>query len=624
MKKIEKVLKALENCLQNNQFESIETEKIELKDLSTGGSWKQLYISACAFLNTDGGIIIVGVNEKNKKYKLTGYDEGNENKIKDLRKKFTNEKNKNLDLADYFPAFEIHNLLDKKVCVIYVENLPEDKKFVFYEKTAYKRQLTGDHKISEEKIKEQNELKLELRDARELTLVKKAAISDLNVDKLNNYLILLNKDVKVETIKADINSAYSFLNKKGFVRDDIPTLLGMLVCGDDLVDFIEKRCEVDCYVDSTIQIAQNKQILKDNVIPLMEGAVRFVYKNIQVGVSPEKGGRDLPEYPEKLIREIINNALAHRDYSINSFVVINIKPNNSIEVRNPGSFREEQKIYIDDEANRMKIRRIIPIAKPSNPKLADILKVFDKWEGRSIGMSSLTNACLDNETDVPYYFFRAENDIGLVVSKGKVLDEEAKMWLNSYSGYIFDKCNKRELTEEEKIILTYLYKSERLNWLERYTILLTTDNNHFSAIADLEAKGLIYKYPGSSRIHPIYLVDRVLSKNDFTEELSELFGEDYDVLTNDYKKILNAIYLFDSYSRQKVISANLIGNFIYHKEHIVIRDLKAYENYKRKVRNIFNKLEEKEFINRSKDGKPQFIINKSYIPKQSYLKGINA
>ena len=36
MKKIEKVLKALENCLQNNQFESIETEKIELKDLSTG------------------------------------------------------------------------------------------------------------------------------------------------------------------------------------------------------------------------------------------------------------------------------------------------------------------------------------------------------------------------------------------------------------------------------------------------------------------------------------------------------------------------------------------------------------------------------------------------------------
>ena len=164
----------------------------------------------------------------------------------------------------------------------------------------------------------------------------------------------------------------------------------MLVCGNHIYDFIEGRCQVDCFVDSRLHVAQSKKVLKDNIIPLMESAFSFVINNIQVGVSYEKGGQELPEYPEQLIREVINNALAHRDYGVNRFVNFIIKPNQSIEVRNPGSFRQEQKIFIDDGN---KIRRIIPIAKARNPKLADILKVFDKWEGRGLGMASLTNAC---------------------------------------------------------------------------------------------------------------------------------------------------------------------------------------------------------------------------------------
>ncbi len=47
-------------------------------------------------------------------------------------------------------------------------------------------------------------------------------------------------------------------------------------------------------------------------------------------------------------------------------------------------------------------------------------------------MSSLTNACLDNEIDVPYYFFKSENDISLVIPKGKVYDEESKLWLDGF------------------------------------------------------------------------------------------------------------------------------------------------------------------------------------------------
>ena len=84
MNTVEKILKQIETSLTSDNFKSVETERIELKDLSTGDKWKELYKSACAFLNTDGGIIIVGINEKLNKYKLTGFNDKNEGNIKDL------------------------------------------------------------------------------------------------------------------------------------------------------------------------------------------------------------------------------------------------------------------------------------------------------------------------------------------------------------------------------------------------------------------------------------------------------------------------------------------------------------------------------------------------------------
>ena len=625
MKKIDEILSKLEHCLLNNSYESIETETIELKDLSGGDNWKQLYVAICAFLNTDGGIVILGVNENDKhnQYKLNGFNRQNEERLEaKLKSSFTDENANKLDLGSNF-KYEFKDLLDKEVCVVYVEKLPEDEKFIFYEKLAYKRVLTQKPKVSREEILTHNELKEELRDARELTLVSNASISDLNVDKLNDYLVVLNRDIRIETYKKDIEESISFLNRKQFIRNERPTLLGMLVCGDNLFDFIGERADVDCYVDSLVEVADNKKRLRDNIIQLMDNAVGFVYKNIQIGVSYEKGGRKLPEYPEKLIREIINNSLAHRDYSINRFVSVEIKPNTNISVSNPGRFRQEQKIYFDDLVEKIKIRRLIPIPKPRNPRLADILKLYDKYEAKTKGMSSLINSCLDNEIDAPYYFFKSENDISLVIPKGKVFDEETKLWLDSFSGYIYEKLNRRELTEEEKIILAYIYKSEKLNRLERFTILLTKDNNHFSAIADLLDNGLIYKHPESPQIHPIYLVDRTLARTEFSQILFKIFGNHYDLLSNEYKEILNTIYLHNHFSKTKTVTAYSISAHIYFKKNVFVKDEKDYQNYKRKVRAIFNKLEEKEFItNLNKDNpyKPEYLINEEFDSPQPILK----
>ncbi len=609
MREIDRILDKIESCIRESTYYPVETDRIEVKDLSSGEDWKELYKSACAFLNANGGILIIGIKEKNKNYQLTGFNPDNEEKIKELAKKFTNEDQKPLDLQGYFPSIEIKEMLDKRVCLVFVEKLPEEMKYVYYNKEAYERRLTGDHKIDKHKLQAQKELRDELANAREIQIVPTASLDNLNIDKLNDYLIRLNRDIKVESLKADIPSALSFLSRKNFIRDGKPTLLGLLVCGDNIYDFVQGRCQVDGFVESAIEIAQNKQIIKDNIIQLLEQSFVFVLKNIQVGVSAEKGGKSKPEYPEKLIRETVNNALAHRDYSSDRFVNIIIQPDQHIEIRNPGAFRADQKILIDQV---VKTRRIIPNPKARNPRLADLLKSFDRWEGRGIGMASLTNSCLDNEIDVPFYILHTENDISLFVRKGKVLDEPMKLWLDSFSGFIYKQNKGRDLSEEQEIALAYFYKSELLNRQERYTIILTPDNNHFDVISTLEENGLIYRHPNSPDLYPVFLVNRVLVKNEYSNELLQIFGGAFDNLSNDYKDVLDATYQHNFFSREDIVSAKRVNNYLYSKKFGPTSDVKHYENYYRKIRTIFNNLEKGGFIVRADGSKPRFVLNTNF------------
>jgi len=612
MRDIDRTLQKLEVLIKENRFEQLETEKLELKDLSNSDNWKELYKSVCAFLNTEGGIVVVGINEKDNKYRFTKYNHGNESKLKELSKQFTNKDNEPQAFTEFFPSFEIKDFLDGQICLIFVEKLPEDQKYAFYNGTAYERVLTGDHKISLLKIESQEELKREISDARELKVVKGAGLEHLDIDKLNDYINRMNRDIKVESLKPDIATALPFLYRRHLVVAEKPTLLGMLVCGEHPFDWVGGRCEVDCYVDADFEVAKSKLVIKDNIIPLMEASVAFVFRNIAVGVGIEGGGTRLPEYPERLIREVINNALAHRDYHSDRFAIIVIKPNKHIEVRNPGSFRADQKLSLEAP---QRIRRIIPNPKPRNPRLADILKAYERWEGRGLGMASLTNACLDNQIDVPYFAFRSGDEISLFIPKGKVLNEDAEQWLQVFSGWILRQTNGAGLTEEEKTVLTYFWKSEKLNAVERYTVMLSRDNNHFDVIEKLEKTGLIQKlnFPNTENsIHPVYIVNRIMTQEDFIQPLRGIFGGQFDQLGRDHKEVLQAIFQHNEYSLEEKVSAKAMGTFLYVRKNKGIFDFRDFDNFSRKVRSIVNSLEKKGYIVRADGQKPRFIVNKSF------------
>jgi len=618
MKILDKILLKLEDCIKNNTYEPVETEKVELKPTPSNlKSSDTLIESINAFLNTDGGIIIIGITEdiKNKKYEFKGYNEDFENALKSFPEIFSDEEGAKLKLDDYLSNYEIRDFFTGRICALYVNRLPDDMKYAFYKGKAWVRKLTGDHLIAADKIQAHKEYKEEIRNSRELLPVNDASLDDFDIDKINEYIQLLNKDYKTETVKPDVQSALPFLTRKKFFISKKVTTLGMLVCGKHVKDFLGWKCQVDGFVDSVYEVAQDKKSLVDNVIPLMEKSLSYVMKNIQVGVSYEKGGTTKPEYPENLLRETINNALAHRDYSINKYVNITIKPNESIEIRNPGYFKKQ--LLIEDNNNEIPIRRIIPDSKPLNPKLADILKIFDKWEGKARGMSNLVNETLNNKIDLPYYRFYSKEDLGLFLPKGKLVDDEFEILLKSFDGFI-EKLLKGgdPLTMEEKAVLAYFYKSENANKKYRHTIMLTPDNNHFSAIERLEKFELIFKHPKSPDLYPVYLVHRQLMKEDYTFELREIFGAALDLLTSDYRNVLSEIYKYNFFNKQVTISANQASTNLFLRKHKSVENIKDFENFKRKVRTIINQLEKGKFIVK-REAKYQYLINNEYDRKPS-------
>ncbi len=618
MRQIEKILAEIENCIETNTFKKLEHDKLELKDNSHESSgWKEVYKTACSFLNTSGGIILIGVyeDEKSKQFVVTGYDKRNEEKTKEISKVYTNELKQISDLSQYFTAFEMHKISEKEVLAIYVEEIPEDLKYVYFEGFAYERLITGDHKIKSNKITAQAEYKQEILNAKELQPVINTTLNNLDINKLNEYIHLLNKEVITESIKSDIKSSISFLERKGFITKRFqPTILGVLVCAKNVDDLLGSRSQIDCYVDTGIKIAENKKILKDNILPLMEKGINFILQNIQVGVGVESGGKSIPEYPVRLIRESVNNSLAHRDYGISKFTNINIVPNKHIEIRNPGRFKAQ--LILQDIGSAIPIRRIIPgNSKPNNPRLAEILKVFDRWEGKGLGMSTLTNECLANNTDLPFYKFHSADELSLYIRKGRLLDEKMESLINAYAGYIEMKLNGEKITLEQKLVLSYFYKSELENKNERYTILLTKDNNHLNAINSLEDSKLIFKHPLSSELNSVYILDRELFKKDFISELRKLFGADFDALSKEGRDVLTCIFEFNLYSKEKYPSANNIGNTLWAKAGNA-NILNGYEDFKRRVRKLVNQME-KRFIVIRIDNKPFYKINIDFKKRPS-------
>ncbi len=614
MKIVDNILTQLAELISQGRFTELETEGLEIKPVpSEGAEWKERHKSVNAFLNTRGGIMILGVKEDgtgvNRRYVISEWKDHAEPKLKDFPRLFTDRKGVLQDLSDCFPPMEIRTLLGKRVAIVYVDELAADRRFIFLNGNAYRRILTGDHKITDREIESQEEFKEEAAHAKELQPVHGMTEADLDLTKLNQFIFHLNQPQQIETLKPDLKSARAFLERRCFIKNGAVTILGALVCGNHPGDRLGFRSHVHGYVDVPQQIAQDKQDFVDNVLQLMESSLGYLLRNIQVGIIAEGGGTAVPQYPEEVLRETVNNALTHRDYSVNKQVILSITPGEQIAIRNPGRFRRN--LLIEDGNATIPVLRILPEAKPRNPKLADVLRVYRKWEGRGIGMATLVNLCLDNRIDLPFYRVYTE-EVCLFLRAGRLVGERMERLFQSFDRYITERLEGATLAEEQKLVLAYLIKSEWTNELLGYTILLTPDNNHYTVLRGLEQVGLITKHPLSTAAHPVYIADRVLVQRTYTRELRELFGDAFDELHETTRAALGVVYRHNQFSKIRHVSAKQTAFALWYEQGGIEKNIKEFDAFYRKLRNIFNKLERDGFVEKV-DGTRGYVLRRDFL-----------
>ena len=149
MKIINDILQHVAYSIANDKYVWTDQEKVAIKDNShVAGEWSDLFISVNAFLNTNGGAIIIGIkdDEDNNKFIFNGFDARNESKLRLLVAEFTDADGNARDISEYI-RFDIVLFLTGEVVVVYIDPLPEEDKYAYYKGYAYQRLVSGDHKI---------------------------------------------------------------------------------------------------------------------------------------------------------------------------------------------------------------------------------------------------------------------------------------------------------------------------------------------------------------------------------------------------------------------------------------------------------------------------------------------
>lgn len=134
----------------------------------------------------------------------------------------------------------------------------------------------------------------------------------------------------------------AWLRKQSLIRDDRPSVAGVLLFAEEPQAPLPKRCGIKVYRYKTKESEGFRDVLASNPMTVEGCLYQQIKKAVQVTIEitesiPRMGEDSLEtiQYPPETLHEIITNAVIHRDYSVADDVHIRIF-DNRIEVQSPG------------------------------------------------------------------------------------------------------------------------------------------------------------------------------------------------------------------------------------------------------------------------------------------------
>ena len=125
------ILRQLEACVTEGRYQSLETDWLEVKSVPpTRGQWDSITESVCAFLNTRGGTVILGIREEQgppRKFVFTGYDETQAENVRRIRQAITDKAGHAIDLIEHVSE-HVEPFMGGQVALLNVVPLSDDRR----------------------------------------------------------------------------------------------------------------------------------------------------------------------------------------------------------------------------------------------------------------------------------------------------------------------------------------------------------------------------------------------------------------------------------------------------------------------------------------------------------------
>ncbi len=310
-------------------IQSGEDRRTEFKE-SSSSLPSSLFETICAFLNTGGGIILLGVNDRGK---VVGIDK---NVVPKLKIDLANQSNNPQKLEPVFMLSVRDFSIDEKI-VLAIE-VPESAEVHKTKNEIFLRNEDGDYKVTRlEKIAEIVNRKKNYYS--EQTVFPHIKIGDLSTDLIYRAKRLLKAN-NPEHHWFDLPEQ-EFLLRAGFYRKDSNgkegyTLASVLFFGDDdLIHSVVPAYKFEALVRRNNPDRYDDRLtIRTNILDAYDLLMGFIEKHVNDPFYLE--GTTRISLRSKIFRELVANIIAHREYLNASPAVITFFEN-KIEFKNPNN-----------------------------------------------------------------------------------------------------------------------------------------------------------------------------------------------------------------------------------------------------------------------------------------------
>lgn len=484
-----------------------ENSDIEFKS-AKGGLPKSLWESVSAFANTNGGYIILGVEENNGKFEV-----GSLKNSSTLIKSFWDLHNSSQKLSSPLCKEKDINVIkigDSEVVVLHISQANRTVRPVFINGNpylgTYKRNSDGDYRCTEIEIRQM------IRDAsdepQDFGMIEKFTMSDIDHETLSGYRNMFrvtSNDHPYNTLDDK-----EFLNKLGGYKEDRKsnsegvTLAGLLMFGKEtsiLEAFPHFHLDYQEQFSENLDVRWTHRITSDgrwecNIFNFYMRVYNRLIQDVEVPFALNSEGiRKGETHVHEALREALVNTLVHANYHSSKSITI-IKGRDYFSFRNPGRLRITlEQVYqggISDVRNPyiQRMFQLIGLGEKAGSGFVKILRAWDEqhWMKPQVSediVHELTTVKLMYKIDV------ASKEVPIRPSKDldKDLDKDLKNDL------------EKSLSKNQILIIKLMRDKSNITQSELSQLIGINEKNIRNNIKKLKDLGLIQRVGSAKSGH---------------------------------------------------------------------------------------------------------------------------